>query len=260
MLQKLFFTTALLLSILCVNQTTKAQVVIFNTNVGDVVVELYPEDAPISVANFLGYVDRGDYVDTLIHRSVPGFVVQGGGFLPNFTGIPLQDPITNEFGRSNVRGTLAYARSAAVNSATSQFFFNVADNGGDPNDPQSSPSLDSDNEGFTVFGEVISGMDVVDNINGFPRGTTGSDPFREVPIQAIQPDGTVSPDDFVILNEVTVVVPGDVDRNGEVDFSDIAPFISLLSVGEYQAEADINRDGIVDFDDISPFIILLSAP
>ena len=81
MLHKLFAATALLLSIACISSSAQAQTVTFNTNVGDIVVELFPNDAPISVANFLGYVERGDYEGTLIHRSVPNFVVQGGGFL-----------------------------------------------------------------------------------------------------------------------------------------------------------------------------------
>ena len=190
----------------------------------------------------------------------PNFVVQGGGFLPNFSSIPLQPPITNEFGRSNIRGTLAYARSSAVNSATSQFFFNVADNSGDPNDPTVMPRLDFVNEGFTVFGEVVSGMEVVDSINSLQRGNFGDfTPFTEVPIQAIQPDNTVLAEDFVILNEVSILVLGDVNRDGTVDFLDISPFISVLSVGGFQQEADINRNATVDFLDISPFISLLSS-
>ena len=250
-LHKLFAATALLLSIACTSSSAQAQTVTFNTNVGDIVVELFPNDAPISVANFLGYVERGDYEGTLIHRSIPNFVVQGGGFLTNFAPIPLQDTIENEFGRSNLRGTMAYARQGgAENSATSQFFFNVVDNVG----------LDDVDGGFTVFGEVISGMEIVDSINGLQRGNFGAfTAFTDVPIQAIQPDNTVLTDDFVILNEVTVVLRGDVDRDGMVDFSDISSFISILSAGGFQEEADVNRDLMVDFEDIGPFIALLSS-
>ena len=259
-LYKLFFATALLVSVVCFSPAAKAQTVTFNTNVGDIVVELLPDEAPISVANFLGYVERGDYVATLIHRSVANFVIQGGGFSTDFSSIPLQPSITNEFGRSNIRGTLAYARSSAVNSATSQFFFNVADNGGDPNDPDVMPRLDFVNEGFTVFGEVVSGMEVVDSINGLQRGNFGDfTPFTEVPIQAIQPDNTVLDEDFVILNSVTVLVLGDVNQDGVVNFLDITPFISILSGENFLEEADINQDSIVNFLDITPFISILSA-
>ena len=233
MLHKLLFATALLLSIVYISPATRAQTVTFNTNVGDIVVELLADEAPVSVENFLGYVERGDYDGTLFHRSVRNFVVQGGGFLADFSPIPLQPTIVNEFGRSNLRGTVAYARrGGAENSATSQFFFNVVDN----------VFLDDVDGGFTVFAEVVSGMDIVDTINGFPRGSTGSAPFTEVPIQAVQDDGTVLSEDFVILNGVTVLVPGDVNRDGAVNFLDINPFISLLSVGEFQEEADIDQD------------------
>ena len=152
-LHKLLFASLLLLSIVCISPAVTAQTVIFNTNAGDIVVELLPNDAPISVENFLGYVERGDYVGTIFHRSVPGFVIQGGGFLTTGATIPLQPQITNEFGRSNLRGTVAYARQGGqVNSATSQFFFNVSDD---------NTFLDTVDEGFTVFGEVVSGLEIV---------------------------------------------------------------------------------------------------
>lgn len=254
-LHKLFFASALLLSTVCVSPATQAQTVTFNTNVGDIVVELFPEEAPISVENFLGYVERGDYVGTLFHRSVPGFVVQGGGFLTDGSQIPLQAPITNEFGRSNLRGTVAYARSGQVNSATSQFFFNVGD----------SVFLDTDNGGFTVFGEVVAGMDIVDAINGF-QTLDLEGPFSDLPLQLIL-NGVVSLNGFtvtngglVVLNGVTVEpLLGDVNLDGEVNFLDISPFISILSVGDFLGEADVNQDGEVNFLDISPFISILSS-
>lgn len=200
-LRKLFTAFVILLAIAFMNSSAKAQLVTFETNVGDIVVELFADDAPISVANFLGYVNRGDYDGTFFHRSVTDFVVQGGGFLTNTAPIPVQPPITNEFGRSNLRGTLAFARvGGIVDSATSQFFFNVQDN----------PGLDTVDEGFTVFGEVVEGLDIVDAINALQivdanGGTPG--PFGEIPLQ----DSFVAPDilteDLVILNTVTITVP-----------------------------------------------------
>lgn len=132
--------------------------------------------APLTVANFLNYVNDGDYVNSFIHRSVPGFVVQGGGFtfdqtinngtfsndplINNFPGglqpVPKDPPVLNEFGRSNLRGTIAMAKIGGdPNSATSEWFFNLADN---------SANLDIQNGGFTVFGEVLNGMTVIDSI------------------------------------------------------------------------------------------------
>ena len=251
MLHKFLFATALLLSIVYISPATQAQTVTFKTDVGDIVVSLLPDEAPISVANFLGYVERGDYVETIFHRSVPGFVIQGGAFRSDLSSIPLQGPIMNEFGRSNLRGTVAYARQAGmVDSATSQFFFNVSD---------SNNFLDDIDEGFTVFGEVVSGIEVVDAINNLQRVTLGSAPFTEIPVLDSFNGEMLFMEDLVSLSEVTVLVPGDVNQDGLVNFSDISSFISILSVSGFQEEADVNRDSMVDFADISPFISLLSS-
>lgn len=127
-------------------------VVLFDTNVGRVFIELFPEDAPGTVANFLEYVTRGQYSESFFHRTVDDFVVQGGGFVFNenegFRQVfdPDLGPIQNEFGRSNLERTLAMAKLGNnPDSATSQFFFNLNDN----------PSLDTQNGGFTVFGRVL---------------------------------------------------------------------------------------------------------
>lgn len=127
-------------------------VVMFDTNVGRIFIELFPQDAPGTVANFLEYVKRGQYSESFFHRAVDDFVVQGGGFVYNETeGVrqifePDLGPIQNEFGRPNLERTIAMAKlSDAPNSATSQFFFNLNDN----------PSLDTQNGGFTVFGRVL---------------------------------------------------------------------------------------------------------
>ncbi len=250
MLRNLNASFFLLLSIVCCGSQLNAQTVTLSMNVGDVVIELFPDEAPISVANFLGYVNRGDYDGVIIHRSVPGFVVQGGGFLTNGDGINLQPQIQNEFGRSNLRGTVAYAREGGnVNSATSQFFFNLSDG---------NRFLNTVDEGFTVFGEVVSGMDVVDAISNLQRVNAGG-VFEELPVQ----DSFVSPDiftdDLVVINSATAFTLGDINGDDEVSFLDIAPFIAVLSGGDFLEEADINRDGFVSFLDISPFIGILSG-
>lgn len=137
-------------------------VVRMETNLGNLDIELYDEAAPITVENFLNYVNSGRYNGTFIHRSVPGFIIQGGGYFPTSTAIEAvtADPaIANEFdaSRSNIRGTIAMAKLPGnPNSATSEWFFNLADN---------SANLDAQNGGFTVFGQVLDdGMDVVDAI------------------------------------------------------------------------------------------------
>jgi cyclophilin family peptidyl-prolyl cis-trans isomerase len=129
------------------------------TSMGEIVIEVLLEEAPVTSLNFLRYVDQGFYDGTIFHRVVPDFVVQGGGFLPGMEQPEgLRDPIVNEFSpdRSNLRATVAMAKlSDDPDSATSQFFFSLADN---------SDNLDNQNGGFTVFARVIEGMDVVDAI------------------------------------------------------------------------------------------------
>lgn len=133
--------------------------VILETPLGDVEIELFDDEAPVTVANFLKYINDGDYNNSFIHRSVPGFVIQGGGFTFTdgmFSAVPTDPPIQNEFNRSNTRGTIAMARlSGNPDSATSQWFINLDDNTG----------LDTVDGGFTVFGKVAGdGMTVIDAI------------------------------------------------------------------------------------------------
>ncbi|RKY78627.1 peptidyl-prolyl cis-trans isomerase [candidate division KSB1 bacterium] len=131
------------------------------TNKGTIVLELYPEKAPVSVENFLQYVKSGFYDGVIFHRVIKNFMIQGGGFDKDFNRKQTKDPIVNEAtnGLKNKRGTIAYARTSVINSATSQFFINHADNyfldhkGNSPQD-----------FGYAVFGKVIEGMDVVDKI------------------------------------------------------------------------------------------------
>lgn len=157
------------------------QVVQFDTVKGKFNAELLAKDAPKNVANFLSYLNNGNYLKTLIHRSVSGFVIQGGGYYLNgstITPITAQAAVQNEFKLSNIRGTIAMAKTdAGPNTATSHWFINLADN---------SASLDTTNGGYTVFGRVLNdGMTVVDAIAAVPvydaSSTLGAD-FKNLPL------------------------------------------------------------------------------
>ncbi len=134
------------------------------TSMGQIVLQLDAGNAPISVANFLSYVDKGFYDGTVFHRVMRNFMIQGGGFTPDLVKKPTGPPITNEWrnGLKNTRGTIAMARTSRPDSATSQFFINVVDN----------PRLDMPERGaaYAVFGQVVAGMDVVDAIRNVPTG------------------------------------------------------------------------------------------
>ncbi len=147
--------------------------VIFSTTKGDLTIELYADKAPVSVKNFLAYVDSGFYDGVIFHRVIPGFVIQGGGFTAEMVKKNTRAPIKNEAdnGLKNRRGTLSLARTQDINSATSQFFINLQDNAALDHRPG--------NFGYAVFGKVIKGMDVVDTIAGVPTGRHGH--YRDVP-------------------------------------------------------------------------------
>jgi cyclophilin family peptidyl-prolyl cis-trans isomerase len=154
------------------------------TSMGDIVIELNREKAPISVENFLAYADKGFYENTIFHRVVPGFVVQGGGFDIDKSQKPTGDPIKNEWqnGLKNTRGTIAMARTAKSDTATSQFYFNLKDNA-----PLDMATPRGDNAAYAVFGTVIKGMEVVDKMAASPTGrqtmktTGGAAPMGDVP-------------------------------------------------------------------------------
>ena len=172
-----------------------AATVIFETPRGDFEVELFEEEAPQTVANFLNYVERGDYNGTFIHRSIPRFVVQGGGFIFEdgvANAIPIDPPVVNEPGISNTRGTIAMAKLAGdPNSATSQWFINHGNNGS---------TLDDQNGGFTVFGEVVGdGMDVVDALTQIPIWNFGQ-PFDTIPLIDYPGSGNPVAENFVVIN------------------------------------------------------------
>ncbi len=168
----------LLTGLLCSTSAFATSVQV-QTNLGDFVIELNDEKAPISTKNFLSYVSDGSFGDTIFHRVIPGFMVQGGGFDPELNQISTNAPIKNESanGLSNDRGTIAMARTQVVDSATRQFYINVADNGflnGSANKP-----------GYAVFGKVTQGMDVIDTIAGKPTTTIRSKGMSDVPIEPI---------------------------------------------------------------------------
>jgi cyclophilin family peptidyl-prolyl cis-trans isomerase len=156
--------------------------VLMRTSLGDITIELAPDKAPKSVENFLAYVQGKFYDGTVFHRVIDNFMVQGGGFTADLKQKPTRPPVANEAdnGLSNVRGTLAMARTNDPNSATAQFFINVVDN----------TRLDhvSKENGFTwgyaVFGKVVSGMEVVDQIKATPTGPGGPFP-RDVPVTPV---------------------------------------------------------------------------
>ncbi|MBN8281672.1 peptidylprolyl isomerase [Zoogloea sp.] len=140
------------------------------TNHGDIVLELDAAKAPETVKNFLAYVEAGHYNNTVFHRVINGFMIQGGGFEPGMKQKPCGEPIQNEAnnGLKNEAGTIAMARTNAPHSATAQFFINVADN-----DFLNHRSPDMQGWGYCVFGKVSEGMDVVEKIKGVKTGTSG---------------------------------------------------------------------------------------
>jgi len=168
------------------------------TSLGDIDVHLFDNATPATVANFMNYANDGDWVNTIIHRVIAGFIVQGGGFKPQLPASHiLTDPaITNEFGVSNQRGTIVMAKvSNQINSATSEWFFNLGDN---------SAKLDNQNAGFTVFGEVIgNGMTVVDDIAALPLFTSGST-LTSFPLSNYV-NGAVQDAHWVKINSVTTL-------------------------------------------------------
>lgn len=139
----------------------KNPVVLMETSMGNVKLELFEKEAPLSVKNFLSYVGSGFYDGTIFHRVIPGFMIQGGGFTPDLQEKSTRPPIKNEAtnGLKNSRGTLAMARTPIVDSATAQFFINVIDN-----DFLNHRNTGMQGYGYAVFGKVLEGMDVVDKI------------------------------------------------------------------------------------------------
>src|SRR5882757_6075007 len=154
------------------------------TSMGNFTIELNPERAPLTVANFMAYVDQGHYANTLIHRAVANFVIQGGGFNADYTPKPAPMKVVNESGNglSNIRGTVGLARTQEPHGGNAQFYVNINDNAA--LDPQQT------RWGYAVFGRVTSGMEVVDRIGNVATGAHGvlkeETPLKPIIIQRIE--------------------------------------------------------------------------
>lgn len=159
----------------------------FHTNHGDIVIKTFADKAPVTVENFLNYCRAGFYDNTIFHRVINGFMIQGGGFEPGMGQKTTNETIKNEAnnGLKNTLGTLAMARTNDPHSATAQFFINVADN-----DFLNFRGENAQGWGYCVFAEVVEGMDVVNNIKGVKTGSSGM--HQDVPVED------------VVINSVTV--------------------------------------------------------
>jgi uncharacterized protein (TIGR03437 family) len=188
-----------------------SQTVTFQTNLGNINVTLRPDVAPITVQNFLKYVNRGSFNNSFFHRSVAGFIIQGGGyqFTTSPVAIPADPAIQNEFNISNTRGTLAMALLGTnPNSATTQWFFNLADN---------SANLDNQNGGFTVFGQIAdnAGLAVMDQIAAVPVYNEGS-PFDMIPLQSYSGSGAFGLSNLALVTSIAISGPAPVIQDNGV--------------------------------------------
>ncbi|MDQ7012618.1 MAG: peptidylprolyl isomerase [Planctomycetota bacterium] len=193
-------------------------VVEISTDYGNIYIELFPDVAPVTVENFIGYVERGDYDGTFFHRHVQDFILQGGGWtydqdrIPRTDRIEQQDTIVNEFNLSNLEWTVAMAKlSGDPDSASSEWFINLGNN---------ASNLDNQNGGFTVFGEVVGGRNVVDAITDLRVVNLGSG-FETLPVtESFDPQGsTVNNEDLVNLNSVSLVFDPDLSLTADTTVS-----------------------------------------
>ena len=202
MLPNIFGLAFMLLGL--VTSSAFATTVRMQTSLGDIDIQLMDEAAPATVSNFLAYVASGAYVNSFLHRSVPGFIIQGGGYRwstasNGVASVAANPAVINEYSasRSNLRGTIAMAKLGSdPNSATNQWFFNLANN---------SANLDHQNGGFTVFGQVTdAGLQVVDAIAALPIIKTLSAPFDTLPLVTV-PSGAITSQNLVMITAVSVV-------------------------------------------------------
>jgi uncharacterized protein (TIGR03437 family) len=212
----------LLLPVVAPGQTSTGPIVRFSTSLGDIDVQLLTENAPKTVENFLNYMNRGAYNNSIIHRSVPGFIIQGGGYQLNqtITEIRQDPPVVNEYRISNTRGTLAMAKLGDnPNSATNQWFFNLANN---------SQNLNNQNGGFTVFGRVVnsSGLTIMDRIAAVrvPNPPILAAPFDSMPLLNY-PNGSPSNWTPVMVTSISLVssINGVVSASGFGALKEAAP-------------------------------------
>ena len=190
--QLAILTTTFFLSMAAYADNPKIKI---TTNIGAVMLELYPEKAPKTVENFVQYASDGFYKNTIFHRVIPNFMIQGGGVDPTYTQKPTRQPIKNEAANNlkNQIGTIAMARTSDPHSATAQFFINVADN-----DFLDYTAPTQRGFGYTVFGKVIEGMDIVNQIAATPTGPGG--PFR-----------SDVPQKMILIENIEVVSTADAD-------------------------------------------------
>lgn len=244
MLQSLFTIRNLLFTLLLssASAVVGATTVIMQTSLGDIKIELFDNDAPGTVQNFLNYVNDGDYEDSFIHRSVPGFVIQGGGFAHkngNVVSVPADSPITNEFNKLNLRGTISMAKIGGdPNSATSQWFINIADN----------PGLDGDDgQGggfFTVFGQVVgSDMDIVDAIATLDRVNAGG-ALGELPVRNWA-GGNVLRENLIFANVVLATDPP-INSDCDSQFVSQNPNELVLDISPTGADDTVNIQCALD--------------
>ncbi len=208
MIKHKILTMALSSALLLASQQALATIVQVKTSLGDFEVNLFDETTPVTVQNFLSYVNSDRYSETVIHRSIPGFIIQGGGFrfveqLP-LTPIQTNSAIVNEPVYSNVRATIAMAKVPGnPNSATSQWFINLADNSA------GSPKLDSVEGAYTVFGQISAAdMEVVSAIAGLPTynfGVTQNLPLRNYTAADRDDNVPINNTNVVIIESITVV-------------------------------------------------------
>jgi peptidyl-prolyl cis-trans isomerase A (cyclophilin A) len=237
--KKLLSLMSIAMTSLVFTHSANATIVEIKTSLSDasIKVNLYDTTTPVTVTNFLDYVTDNYYTNTVVHRVAPDFVVQGGGFvfsgeLP-FTALVPNDPIQNEPIYSNVKGTISMAKQGgAPNSATSQWFFNLADN---------SSNLDRQNGGFTVFGQVIEGIDIVEQIALLKLCDAGS--LQGIPVvigadEACTDLTALGQENFVTIEYVNII-----DSSAVTD-SDLKPLITKYP--------DSDGDGVKDVDDTFP--------
>jgi peptidyl-prolyl cis-trans isomerase B (cyclophilin B) len=240
------FLVSVLFAVLLLSMPSQASYprVLIQTNYGDITVELYNDKAPITVENFLKYVRTGFYDDLLFHRVINGFMIQGGGYYAQGGYVyeyPGGSPIINESynNLSNLRGTIAMARTSDPNSATSEFYINQVDN----------LSLDrknaADGFGYCVFGRVISDMNVVDTIALIKTYNIGGG-LANFPVP------------IVIINKAKLTTPGywlnaDLNNNGHTDLTDFAYFAANWKKTGSNLWGDLNQNNVVDMRDLYSF-------
>ncbi len=220
-------------------QSSSDPVYVFHTSLGDISVQLFPDVTPKTVANFLSYVNAGVYNNSLFHRSVPGFIVQGGGYQivsgPKIAAIPTNAPVVNEFHLSNTRGTLAMAKSGGdPNSATDEWFFNESDS--------NASNLDNQNGGFTVFGKVTdsASLAVMDKLAAVPVPSPPplSAPLDQIPLINYQPSAGVLVSNLVTVSSITRAS---------------GPHILWSNAGGGASLWTLNADGTYTHHDFGPF-------